>query len=69
MECALLPQQIIFDTFKKKQKQNTNFPEICRDENWLNWRLMECPFNKNILSSNYMIFNKLSRRMVKNSLK
>jgi len=45
--------KIIFDSFKKKQKHNTIYPEIVRDENWLNWRLMECPFNKNIYFFEY----------------
>ena len=40
-------------SFKKKQKQNTVCPEIFRDEDWLNWRLMECPFNKNIYFFEY----------------
>ena len=45
--------KILFDSFKKKQKQNTVSPEIFRDEDWLNWRLMECPFNKNIYFFEY----------------
>ena len=40
--------KILFDSFKKKQNQNIVFPKIFRDEDWLNWRLMECPFKKNI---------------------
>ena len=40
--------KILFDSFAKKKEQKTDTPEIFRDENWLNWRLLECPFNKNI---------------------
>ena len=45
--------KIIFDSFKKRRKQNTIYPEIVRDEDWLNWRLMDCPFNKNIYFFEY----------------
>ena len=45
--------KILFETFKKRQNQNTTSPEILRDEDWLNWRLMECPFNKNIYFFEY----------------
>ena len=45
--------KILFDSFKKKQNQNTTFPEIYRDEDWLNWRLMDCPFNRNIYFFEY----------------
>ena len=45
--------KVLFDSFKKRQKQNTKSPEIFRDEDWLNWRLMECPFNKNIYFFEY----------------
>ncbi len=45
--------KILFDSFDKKQKQNMTLPEILRDEDWLNWRLMECPFNRNIYFFEY----------------
>ena len=45
--------KILSDSFKKKQNQNIASPEIFRDEDWLNWRLMECPFKKNIYFFEY----------------
>ena len=40
--------KIIFDSFNlKKNKENLNI-EICRDEEWFKWRILDCPFKKNI---------------------
>ena len=41
--------QIINDSFKiKKIVKNNKFAEIIRDEKWLYWRLIECPYKKDI---------------------
>ena len=41
--------KIINDSFKiKKIVKNNEFAEIIRDEKWLDWRLMECPYKKDI---------------------
>ena len=42
--------KIIHDSFKTKIKiqNNHEFAEIIRDEKWLHWRLMECPYKKDI---------------------
>jgi hypothetical protein len=41
--------KIINDSFKiKKVEKNNNLAEIIRDEAWLHWRLMECPYKKDI---------------------
>jgi len=41
--------KIINDSFKeKKNVKNNEFAEIIRDEKWLIWRLMECPYKKDI---------------------
>ena len=41
--------KIINDSFKiKKLEKNNNLAEIIRDEAWLHWRLMECPYKKDI---------------------
>ena len=41
--------KIINDSFKeKKNTKNNEFAEIIRDEKWLIWRLMECPYKKDI---------------------
>tara|TARA_B110000438_G_C15760552_1_gene627088 strand:+ start:477 stop:1490 length:1014 start_codon:yes stop_codon:yes gene_type:complete len=41
--------KIINDSFKiKKFEKNNNLAEIIRDEAWLHWRLMECPYKKDI---------------------
>ena len=40
--------KILFETFGKRKEKPSTYPEIYRDDDWLNWRLLECPFNKNI---------------------
>ena len=41
--------KIINDTFKvKKIIKNDEFAEIVRDEKWLQWRLLECPYKKDL---------------------
>ena len=41
--------KIISDSFKiKKIAKNNGFAEIIRDEKWLHWRLIECPYKKDI---------------------
>ena len=41
--------KIIRDSFKiKKIARNNGFAEIIRDEKWLHWRLIECPYKKDI---------------------
>ena len=41
--------KIINDSFKiKKITKNNNFAEIIRDEKWLHWRLIECPYKEDI---------------------
>ena len=46
--------KVINDSFKKKKNINVNnFAEIIRDEKWLYWRLMECPYNKDIYFFEY----------------
>ena len=45
--------KIIFDSFNlKKNRKNSNI-EICRDEEWLKWRILDCPFRKNIYFFEY----------------
>ncbi len=46
--------KIINDSFKlRKSKKDIKFAEIIRDEKWLNWRLMECPYKKDIFFFEY----------------
>ena len=41
--------KIINDSFKlKKIVKNNEFAKIVRDEKWLHWRLIECPYRKDI---------------------
>ena len=41
--------KIINDSFKiKKIVRNNEFAEIIRDEKWLHWRLVECPYKKDL---------------------
>ena len=42
--------KIILDSFRKRKlpEMATNFPIIERDDNWLNWRLIDCPYSQNI---------------------
>ena len=42
--------KVVSDSFglKKMHNNSNNFPQIDRDLNWLNWRLMECPYKKDI---------------------
>jgi len=40
---------IIKDSFKiQKILKNKNYAQIVRDEEWLHWRLIECPYKKDI---------------------
>ena len=51
MQYWLIKTVIIFinDTFKiKKIVKNDGSAEIIRDEQWLQWRLLECPYKKDI---------------------
>lgn len=61
--------KVLFDSFKRKKKLNTKYPEIFRDEDWLNWRLMECPFNKNIYffeyRENFAIVHIVNNKIIK----
>ena len=46
--------KIINDTFKiKKIAKNDGSAEIIRDEEWLQWRLLECPYKKDIYFFEY----------------
>ena len=42
-----------FDSFNENSKLLSKDNGILRDEDWLNWRLMECPFKKNIYFFEY----------------
>ena len=46
--------KIIDDSFKlRKIVKNNAFAEIIRDEKWLHWRLIECPYKKDIYFFEY----------------
>ena len=46
--------KIINDSLKlKKNSTNNEFASIVRDEKWLNWRLVECPYKKDIYFFEY----------------
>ena len=46
--------KIINESFKlKKNLKNNGFATIIRDEEWLYWRLMECPYKKDIFFFEY----------------
>ena len=46
--------KIIDDSFKlRKTVKNNEFAEIIRDEKWLYWRLIECPYKKDIYFFEY----------------
>jgi len=46
--------KVINDSFKiKKYEKKDGFAEIIRDEKWLHWRLVECPYNKDIFFFEY----------------
>lgn len=52
--------QVLNDSFKlKKSEKNNGLAQIVRDEKWLYWRLMECPYRKDIfffeLNNNFAI--------------
>ncbi len=38
----------IFEAFKNRKIESKLSSSILRDDNWLNWRLLDCPFRKNI---------------------
>jgi len=45
---------ILNASFKmKKEKINTSLAKIVRDEKWLHWRLIECPYKKDIYFFEY----------------
>ena len=41
----------LFESFKKRK--NNFLGTVLRDEDWLNWRIMECPFRENIYFFEY----------------
>ena len=46
--------KVINDSFKlKKIEKKIEFAQIIRDEKWLHWRLMECPYKKDIFFFEY----------------
>ena len=46
--------KIISDSFAlKKNSKNHNFASIVRDQEWLHWRIMECPYKKDIYFFEY----------------
>lgn len=46
--------KIINESFKiKKISKEKEFAKIVRDESWLHWRLMECPYKKDIFFFEY----------------
>ncbi len=47
--------KVISDSFnlKKVPENNKDYAIINRDESWLNWRLMECPYKKDIYFFEY----------------
>ena len=46
--------KVINDSFKlRKIVKNNEFAEIIRDEKWLHWRLIECPYKKDIYFFEY----------------
>ena len=45
---------VINESFKKRKVTNVeNQPQILRDEKWLNWRVMECPYKKDLYFFEY----------------
>ena len=41
--------KVILESFNKKGSQSVrDLPKINRDDSWLHWRLMECPYKKDI---------------------
>jgi len=57
---SIKPYQILnsYDVIEKsfdlkKDSQNAEFAKINRDKKWLNWRLIECPYKKNIFFFKY----------------
>jgi len=46
--------KLINESFQKRKIVNIeNQPEILRDEKWLNWRIMECPYKKDLYFFEY----------------
>ncbi len=61
---------LIKESFEKRRIHNVeNLPSIIRDEQWLYWRLMECPYKKNLYffeyKNNFSIVNIFSNKGVK----
>jgi len=45
---------VIEESFNlRKEQKNEGFAKICRDEEWLSWRLIKCPYKKDIYFFNY----------------
>ena len=61
--------QVLSDSFKKKNNNNTKHVEILRDEDWFQWRLIENPFKKNIYffeyNGSFAIVNILKNKNIK----
>ena len=46
--------KILNDSFRiRKKSTNNNYATIIRDEKWLHWRLMECPYKRDIYFFEY----------------
>jgi len=61
---------VIEESFKKRNIKNIkNSPSIIRDEKWLYWRLMECPYKKDLYffqyKNNFSIVHIFSNKGVK----
>ena len=61
---------VVEDSFlHKNNTKNTNYAEILRDNEWLYWRLMECPYKNNIFffeyKNNFAIVHILSNSRIK----
>jgi len=60
----------ISESFKtRKIADNNETAEIVRDDNWLNWRLVECPYNKSLYFFEYDNNFALVHIFSKNNLK
>ena len=45
---------VVRDSFQNRKSTNAeNFPSILRDEKWLDWRLMQCPYKNDIYFFEY----------------
>jgi len=62
--------KIVTESLKTKKSINNNeTAEIIRDEKWLNWRILECPYNKNLhffeYNNNFALVNVFSKNNIK----